>query len=233
MILVLLLVTATFRPSQPTVGDLVTIEFAKPVVLERSDAYEVVSQQGRRVVVRTFTPQPIALSGTAGNVRFRNLQIPVRSVLKPDDDLKPAPLRPPVSVPYARRPFVLIGVAFVLAGLLWWAVLVLAKRLVRPVELPIDPHERFRMAVASADRWGVLADATRAYLAATRPGLGLELTTTQLVTKLGDPVVDEILRQGDLDKFSPWGATSADVRGAAERALALIPAPVEETEGAA
>jgi len=99
MILAFLIFTATFRPATPTVGDLVTIDFQQPVMLDPSTAYEVVSRKGNRVVVRTFEPKPIALSGVSGGIRFHNLNVPIRSVLKPKDKLEPAPLRPPRGVP--------------------------------------------------------------------------------------------------------------------------------------
>ena len=57
------------------------------------------AQHGNRVVVRTFEPRPFALSGTMGNVRFRNLDSAGASVLKQDDDLTPAPLAPPRPMP--------------------------------------------------------------------------------------------------------------------------------------
>lgn len=127
MILFFLIFTATFRPATPTVGDLVTIEFQHPVVLDPSAAYEVVSQKGNRVVVRTFEPKTIALSGVSGGVRFRNLNVPVRSVLKPKDKLEPAPLQPPRQIPYPREPFVAIGIAALVAIIAWIAVFLLAR----------------------------------------------------------------------------------------------------------
>ena len=63
--------------------------------LDPSPSYEIVQQSGSSAVVRTFRPVPFTLSGTVGDVRFQNLVIPVRSVLKRNDDLKPAPLTPP------------------------------------------------------------------------------------------------------------------------------------------
>jgi hypothetical protein len=226
------LVTATFRPSQPTVGDLVTIRFEGPVVLDPSSNYEVVSQSGAEVVVRTFQPQPFMLSGTVGGVRFRNLQVPVRSVLKPADDLTPAPLKPPQSIPYERTPFVVIAVAALVAAALWFAVFKVAKRVAATPETAGDPLQRFRATVLALRndsraprRWSALADATRAYLAATNPRLGLELTSTQLLAELRGSddatIVANILHQGDLEKFSPWGATPADFDPLAQSALQL------------
>ena len=221
-------VTATFQPAAPTVGDPVAIRFAAPVTLDASPEYEIVEQTGNRVVVRTFKPRPFMLSGTAGNVRFRNLRVPVQSVLKQNDDLKPAPLAPPQPLPYPRRPFLVIGAAALCAIAAWAAVWRLARRAVDvPVvpELPVD--ERFRRAVALAreqeERWAALADATRAYLAATRTSLGSDLTTSELVPRLREDerIVSEILRQGDLEKFSIDGAEPEDFDVVAQRALEL------------
>jgi hypothetical protein len=63
MIPILLLVTATFRPPAPTVGDPITIDFAAPVTLDKSAHYEIVSQGGSRAIIRTFEPRPFAISG--------------------------------------------------------------------------------------------------------------------------------------------------------------------------
>src|SRR5437660_4401603 len=77
--------TAVFHPARPTVGDPIVIEFREPVVLDPSPQYEIVSTDGKRVVVRTFSAKPFALSGHAGQVKFRNLVVPVQSVLKAKD----------------------------------------------------------------------------------------------------------------------------------------------------
>ena len=73
-----------------------------------------------------------------------------------------------------------------------------------------------------------LADAMRFHLATTDPRLGLELTTRELLARCDDPTVAEILRQGDLEKFSPWGAAPGDFHALARRGLALIPETVVE-----
>jgi hypothetical protein len=90
--------------------------------------------------------------------------------------------------------------------------------------IPVD--ERFRKAVrdaASSPRpWAALADATREYLAATRPDLGPELTTEELLARAEIAnALRPILRQGDLEKFSPWGAEPADFDAVAAAALEL------------
>lgn len=227
---VLAFVTVTFSPPAPTVGDPITIDFKAPVVLDPSPAYEIVSQQGRRAVVRTFTPREIALSGTSGGVRFRNLRIPVRSVLKQGDDLAPAPMTAPRALPYPRAPFIAIAVAALLAIAAWTLVWYLARRTVRAAVPAIPPDERFRRAVLALrdderhpHRWAALADEARAFLAATRSHLGSELTTTEVIPRLqGDEsVIAEILRQGDLEKFSPWGATARNFEEIVDRVLVL------------
>lgn len=233
MIFLLLVVTATFQPAQPTVGDLIAIEFRRPVVLDTSPHYEIVSQVGNRVVVRTFEPKPFALSGRTGDVRFRNLVVPVRSVLEPGDDLQPAPLRPPHPVAYPRLPAIAIGIATFVAAAAWLAawLLVRRKRAAAVAEEPMDPVERFRKAVASSNSWAALADATRIYLASLSPHLGVELTTTQLLARVDAQHIGRvatILRQGDLEKFSPWGPPAADFEAIANSALSLIPEEPEE-----
>lgn len=236
MIPILLLVTATFRPPAPTVGDPITVDFTAPVMLDKSPHYEIVSQSGSRAVIRTFEPRPFAISGRVGDVAFRNMIVPVRSVLQPADSLAPAPLKPPRLEPFPRLPFVAIGIAALLAAAAWTLVSVLARRAVRIVTPAIPPAERFRAAVIALRddpgahrRWSRLADATREYL-----DLGLELTTREVLARLSDPpLISEILRQGDLEKFSPWGARPGDFASLANRALELAAEPEPEEEAAA
>lgn len=210
--ILLLVVTASFRPSAPTVGDLITIDFQQPVKLEPSPQYEIVSQHGARVVVRTFEPRPFALSGRIGDVAFRNMYVPMRSVLAPKDNLTPAPLKPPLTEPYPMMPFVVMGIAAMLAIAAW----IVVAKLDRPevvAEPIIPPIERFRASVAAARNWSQLADALREYLAATT------LTTAELLHRNDSKTVAEILRQGDLEKFSPWGPKPADLSSLKRRAL--------------
>ncbi len=245
MIFLFLLVTATFRPNAPTVGDLITIEFQKPVVLDSSPSYEIVSQRGNRVVIRTFEPKALALSGVADGVRFRNLVVPIRSVLGPKDKLDPAPLRPPVALPMPRLPFVLIAITALIGAATWLAVVLLARRreAVIEEEPQIDPADRFRRIVAELrehpghpHRWASLADAARLFISSLSPHLGVDLTTSQLLPRVDDvhvAVIAQILRQGDLEKFSPWGAPPADFDSVATRALDLIPPPPQDEKAAA
>lgn len=239
MLVFLLLLTATFHPSRPTVGDPIVVDFAKPAVIDRSPAYEIVSNGGTRVVVRTFEPKPFALSGVTGGVQFRNLVVPVRSVLAPKDAMKPAPLKPPRREPFPRAPIVAIAIAALVAAAAWAGVYAMHKRDMRRAReaMPVPAAELFRRGVTalmdkpSPQPWAALADATRAYLAAR--GFSADLTTSQLVTELGGhDVIADILRRGDLEKFSPWGAPPGDFGALANRALALPeefePRPTEE-----
>ncbi|HLJ75377.1 MAG TPA: hypothetical protein VKU62_12375 [Thermoanaerobaculia bacterium] len=212
--ILLFAVTATFHPPAPTVGDLITIDFQKPVALDKSPQFEIVWQRGNRAVIRTFEPKPFAIGGRTGDVVFRNMMVPVRSVLKPRDSLAPAPLKPPRAEPYPMMPFVLIGVVALLAIAAWTAVVMLAKRQKKP-ERVVVPVERFRAAVARARSWSELADAVRNYIDATT------MTTTEVLERKPSETLGEILRQGDLEKFSPWGARPGDLRALKERALEL------------
>ena len=221
-------------PPQPAVGDLVTVDVGKaPVVLQKVSGYEVVSQAGGRVVVRTFEPKPFTVSGTANGEPFSQV-IPVRSVLKPKDDLTPAPLAPPRLDPESRLPWILIGIAGVLAAAAWGWLFFRARR-ERPAERllpPLTPVQRYRAAVESLraaprmpHRWALLADALRDYLAVTRE-LSLDLTTTELLARTHDPVIAQVLHQGDYEKFSPWGAQPLEFDDVARRALDLAVEPV-------
>jgi hypothetical protein len=234
MIALLLVLTATFHPARPAVGDLITIDFPRaPVVLDASPAYEIVSQQGSRAVIRTFQPKPFAIGGRAGNVAFRNMVVPVRSVLAPKDSFEPAPLRPPIAEPYEKLPFVLIAIAAVLAIAAWASVVALAKRVrVKPPAMAhaLSPHERFVRTVTSLRkqpqplRWAALADALRAYLDATSP-FSADLTTTELLARVHDADVAAILHAGDLEKFAPQGTPDADFDQLSARALRFAEAP--------
>jgi hypothetical protein len=236
----LLLFTAitTFQPAAPTVGDPITIEFASPTTLDASPDYEVVSRAGKRVVIRTFVPHTITVTGRAADGPV-SVMIPIHSVLKPDDKLEPAPLKPPKDEPWPRMPFVAIGVAALAAAALWTAVVILAKKRAPKPVVVIIPADEFRARLQSMRRassqlrWAQLAGALRSYLAAVRADLGAELTTAQLLARVADEeardqidIIKRILHQGDLEKFSPWGASPADFSEALDR-VAEIPSWAE------
>lgn len=218
------LFTATFRPAAPTVGDPIAIDFPAPVVLDKSPDFEIVSQRGAHVVVRTFEAKPFVLSGRMGGVAFTNLVVPVRSVLKEKDAMAPAPLVAPRREPFPRSVMMAIAIAALLAA---GIVVALLRRKKKPVEVvaEVAPAERFRAAVLalrddkSPLRWARLADALRDYLAATGD-VGRELTTSEVVARTNHDVVARILRHGDLEKFSPWG-TDAEFESIADEALRL------------
>ncbi len=217
-------------------GDPITIDFRQPVVLDPAPQYEIVSNGGSRVVVRTFAAKPFTLSGHMGDVAFRNLVVPVQSVLKAKDDLQPAPLAPPKALPNPRSALWAIGIAIAATAMAWAAVVLLARRkrpkaITQPVLPPLERYRaavlRLRADVRSPKRWAALADATRIYLAATRTELGTELTTSELLRRNDSPTIAMILHQGDLEKFSPWGPMPGDFISLADRALRdLAPEPV-------
>ncbi|MEA2236486.1 MAG: hypothetical protein QOC81_1210 [Thermoanaerobaculia bacterium] len=245
--LLLLSAITTFQPPRPTVGDPITIEFAAPTEVAPSPDYEVVSRSGNRVVIRTFVPHTIAVTGRAADGPV-SVMIPIHSVLKPDDKLEPAPLKPPKSEPWPRLPFIAIGVAALAAIAVWSAVIVMARRRKPKPIVIVVPKEEFRVRVRALRRgapmlWAQLADAVRAYLAAVRADFGAELTTKELLARVADgnsapaALLARILRQGDLEKFSPWGAAPAapaDFEDALNRALEIPewvePEPVAASE---
>jgi hypothetical protein len=229
MILVLALVTATLQPASPKVGDLITVTFPTPVVLDASRDYEVVSRSGNRVVVRTFTPRPFTISGAAGDVHFIGT-VPVGSVLRENDDLAPAPLAPPKAMPYPVLPWYAIGAAALAAVLAWLLAWRRARKPIEAIAPPVSAADRLQAAVRTLLanpsyewRWAALANETRVFLNATRPGITGDLTTSELVPRLGDRerIVEEILRQGDLQKFSKHGAAPRDFEEVASRVLEL------------
>jgi hypothetical protein len=219
------LVTATFRPAAPTVGDPIAIDFPAPVVLDKSPDYEIVSQRGAHVVVRTFEAKPFVLSGRMGGVAFTNLVVPVRSVLKEKDAMAPAPLIAPRREAFPRSVMITIAIAALLAI---GVIIALVKRKKKPIEVvaEVPAAERFRRIVMelrddedAPRRWARLADALRNYLAETG-GVGRELTTSEVVARMRSDVVARALRHGDLEKFSPWG-TRGNFDAVAEDVLRL------------
>lgn len=232
------MISATFSPAKPTVGDLISIDFPRPVTLDASPSFEVVSHAPQHYVIRTFQPKPIALSGVAGDVRFRNLVVPVRSVLGPKDAQTPSPLKPPHPLPSPSLALILIAAALLAAIAAWAWVFFRRARLVP--RLVLTPADQFRTSVEQARRskqhWAALADAVRAYLA--QRGYGAELTTSQLLPLLPHEhqLIGDILRLGDYEKFSPWGAPQDDFEALAARTPAILeayePKVIEEERAA-
>lgn len=232
-LLVLALIT-TFHPARPSVGDPITIDFASPVTVDSSPDYEVIARNGNSAVIRTFVPHTITVTGHAAGGPI-TVMIPIHSVLKADDKLEPAPLKPPRAEPWPRLPFMAIGIAALAAIAAWTAVVLLAKQRATTPRVVVVPVDEFRARVialrsdgGAAMRWARLADAVRAYLAAVRADWGAELTTSELLGRIekeeeGErrPYVAAILRQGDLEKFSPWGAAAANFEEIASQALEI------------
>ncbi|HEX3578054.1 MAG TPA: hypothetical protein VHY33_05770 [Thermoanaerobaculia bacterium] len=236
----LFLLITTFQPPKPTIGDPVTITFASPTTLEPSADFEVISRSGNSVVIRSFVPHTIAVNGRAADGPV-SVMIPIHSVLKPDDKLEPSPLKPPKPERWPRLPFFAIGIAALAAVGAWAGVAALAKRVMTKPRIVIVPADELRRRVRSLrpdspKRWAALADIVRAYLAAVRPDLGAELTTSELLSRIDHAAVAQILRQGDLEKFSPRGAAPADFDDAATRALEIpvwAEPPIVQAEEAA
>lgn len=237
-----------YQPAQPRVGDPVTITYrvgsGQRVEVAAGENYEVVSSSPNGAVVRSFRPGAFvvqgAIAGPDGRSTFRGPEVRVGSVLGPKDDLKPAPLVPPRPVPrpaYARK---LIWGAAAFAALAWLALFALSR--LRPRHEAVGHFEErfdFEMFVRSLHGRPLtqvdiaeLADATRRHL-----GLGLELTTTELLASLRADehrlrVAREILSQGDLAKFAPWGSPAAGTDRLARAAESLI-TPAKEVADAA
>ncbi len=226
--LLVLFVTATFAPASPAIGDRITINYSQPVIVQPSPDYEIVSHSGARVVLRTFETHPITVHARAANGDAADIVIAIRSVLAPNDALKPAPLLPPRALEPSRVPWIAIAIAALIAAAAWFFVWRRSKRMTSiAIEPEIPADERFRQAVEAAARsrlkWAALADATRTYLASKHRGLGLELTTEELLRADAMPApLQTILHRGDLEKFAPWGAQPGDFDAAAGSALSLI-----------
>src|SRR3954470_18383350 len=161
----LLALITTFEPARPTIGDPVTITFASPTTVQPSADYEVISQQGNTAIIRSFVPHTVTVTCRAADGPV-SVMIPIHSVLKPDDKLEPAPLKPPKAEPWPRLPFIAIGVAALAAIGAWAAVVMLAKRAVAKPRIVIAPADEFRRRIRtlrpdSPQRWATLADIVR------------------------------------------------------------------------
>jgi len=90
----------------------------------------------------------------------------------------------------------------------------------------LPPDERFRRAVSSLLetpqplRWARLADAVRAYLAATS-AISADMTTTEVLRVLDRDEIATILKTGDIEKFSTDEVSRDDFEAIARRALEL------------
>lgn len=238
-------------PKVPTVGDRIWLEFATGsggrALLDPSAEFEIVSQRGGEVVIRSFRPGPLALTGrllSGGRaIEFRNLAIEIHSVLAPGDQLRPAPLRPPLPLPRDRRADWWLGAIAAASALLWIGVFFRYRRPARAEEAPPLPaREEFIEAIERARKEKgdefllILSDAVRRYFARTDDRLGRELTRTEFLAAIGRiipaeqvPIVSSVLSQADWLKFSGSRSILAD-RSLIDRVLALLPAAATDEQ---
>jgi hypothetical protein len=258
LLFLLLLVApqAKIRPAAPTVGDPIVITLtASPdarVSADASQQYEVVGSKGSQLTIRAFQPGNVPVSGVvlegASSTPFR-LTVKVKSVLKPDDRMQPAPLRPPKELPASMLPWKMIGGAVAVAAISWGMLAWAARRRAfarSGAGRLVSASTEFRAAVLAIRRLppedanvAALGDATRRFFARLEGHLGRNLTTSELIGQLRAAGVDaktldvvrEILGEADLAKFSPWGPHLHDSPALAGRALAL--AEIKRDEGPA
>ncbi len=249
----------TVAPPSPTVGDPITLQFpGGNVEIKPSEDFEVVQAKGARAVIRSFRTGQLRVEYVRtepGQTAVEGVvEVSVASVLKPNDDLSPAPLKPPRPLPDSKLALRALGIAAAAAALAWILV-ALALRIRTRRELAasvpaIDPTEEFMEALARArarhdreSQWVDLSGATRQFLSRVDPSLGRELTTTELLAtmrRLGIDVatvtcVDEILHGGDWTKFSPYGAPREEISALFEKGASLgslAKKPREEGEAA-
>ncbi|MGK2857219.1 MAG: hypothetical protein ACSLFQ_08435 [Thermoanaerobaculia bacterium] len=238
-------------PATPTVGDAITLRMrGEPFEVRPSAEFEIVSASPNEVVIRSFRPGPLRVEYAVrvpGELPASGAaEIEIVSVLAPDDKLEPAPLRPPKPLPRDDRAWIAIAVAAGVAALLWLALALLLRSRATAVLPGVpafeDPADTFRAALErirslrdGEAKWVALSGATRVYLAATDPSLGVELTSSELLVAMrrsGRPneetaAIESILRGGDWTKFSPFGPPRVEIASLVEDALALVPARVE------
>lgn len=234
-----------YEPAAPTVGDPVRIEYqivpGARIVPDVSSAYEIVSADGSTMIVRSFRPGPLTVAGSVerdGGIRepFRGPTIEVRSVLAEDDELQPAPLKPPVAPPAEKFPSVAIACAAGAALLAWAGVLLWKVKDGPDTSLPPGLEQTFRARLSALrlrpfeqEAVAEVAELTREFLARHDPAYARELTSTELISRLREspdfrfagPVTD-VLREGDLAKFSPWGSHYDGMGPLVDRAEELL-----------
>lgn len=234
-----------YEPAAPTVGDPVRIEYqiapGARIVPDVSSDYEIVSADGSTMIVRSFRPGALTVAGAVerdGGIRepFRGPTIEVRSVLAENDELKPAPVKPPVAPPAEKLPRIAIACAAG-AALLAWAAVLLWKVRERPDgALILGPDQTFRARLDALRRRpfeqqavAEVAELTREFLARRDPTFARELTSTELISRLRESPdfrfaspVSDVLREGDLAKFSPWGSHYDGMGPLVDRAEKLL-----------
>jgi hypothetical protein len=230
-------------PARPTVGDPITLTFPGAtgrVELAQSEGYEIVRTEENRAVIRSFQPGPLEvaarLSAGEREVLVPSLGIEIVSTLEEGDTLQPAPVRPPEPLPANRDAWIALGVAGA-AMIVLWALVYLRRP--RPISVPARPRvapsrELLRALEAAAALPPVesriaIGDATRAFLSRVDQAWGRELTSRELRRALRRArvredlrgVVDTILLEADLEKFSTHGAPEIETRELVESARKL------------
>ncbi|MBW3670760.1 MAG: hypothetical protein KY432_03715 [Acidobacteria bacterium] len=215
----------------PTVGDPISVQLdlrpGERVELEPTETVELIEQTAEGVTVRGFRPGTHELRFVAtderGSRRTITGSVEISSVLGPDDDLEPAPLSPPVPLPPNRTAWAAIGVAMLGAVAVWLYLLCIPvpRKAVDSITVSAGEElmrtiERVRRMSPSDERFATLSDAARQFLARVDPRLGRELTSTELMERLGGHFpewlisdVRDVLSEGDYAKFSPWGGRAS------------------------
>jgi hypothetical protein len=188
--------------------------------------------------MRSFRPGKVVARGTIVRdgvpMRFEGPEISIVSVLGPGDDLAPAPLIPPRPIPRSRAALPLTLAAAGAAAAAWAGLIWLLGRRVEPSLTEVSAVERYLAFVGgfagrplTQQDLIALADGGRDFLARIDAGrMGRELTTTELLSILAargvaPPVLEsirEVLHEGDLAKFSPWGSPLAGTEAVFEPA---------------
>ena len=247
---VLMLVVAgpvQYEPANPTVGDLITITYedvgAGKLSVLPSDEYELVESSGNTAVVRSFRPgtfDVVAEVLTPGEqTQRRSVELTIGTVLAEGDDLEPAPLVAPKTLPPNTKARWVLASAAVVAFAAWLALFIVARRYgvgdSESAAPPVGVTDRFLSEIDRIsglsdedEQWQQLADATRAFLFGSDRVLRRELTSRETIEEMAArrhsaqeiSRVELLLRGGDRAKFSPFGSPGG-MRNACDQARAL------------
>ncbi|MCA1733641.1 MAG: hypothetical protein LC732_08565 [Acidobacteria bacterium] len=230
-------------PPRPTVGDPITLTFPEAngrVEIAQSEAYEIVRTEENRAVIRSFQPGPLEvaarLSAGEREILVPSLGIEIVSTLEEGDTLQPAPVRPPEPLPANRDAWIALGLAGAAMIVLWALVYMRRPRPVSvPVRVRVAPSRELLRALQAAaalppvESRIAIGDATRNFLSRVDEAWGRELTSRELRRALRRAlvreelrgVVDTILIEADLEKFSTHGAPEIETRELVESARKL------------
>jgi hypothetical protein len=237
-------------PARPTVGDPITLTFPQAtgrVEIAQSEAYEIVRTEENRAVIRSFRTGPLEVAARFSDgekeVVVPSLGIEIVSTLEEGDTLQPAPVRPPEQLPANRGAWIALGVAGAAMIALWALVYMRRPRPVSvPVRARVPPSRELLRALEAAAALApvesriAIGDATRNFLARVDRAWGRELTSRELRRALRRArvheelrgVVDTILLEADLEKFSTHGAPEIETRELVESARKLAALDREE-----